>query len=183
MEELKIRANGLKSQVGQASERIKLSELQAKFDNTQAEMGEPGFWENRQRAAQVSKEASQLLARIEPWQTLAKQLDSLIELIESGDASMQSDLNFLLAAQEKKFESLKKELQFQRPYDDHDVILSIHAGAGGTDAQDWTQMLLRMYARWAEAQKLNVKTVEESAGEEAGLKSVTIEITDGSFLY
>jgi peptide chain release factor 2 len=74
-------------------------------------------------------------------------------------------------------------LRFSGPYDDHDVILSIYAGAGGTDAQDWAQMLLRMYTRWAENAGLKVKTIEQSAGEEAGLKSVTIEITDGDFLY
>ncbi|MGH7194000.1 MAG: peptide chain release factor 2, partial [Candidatus Saccharimonadales bacterium] len=65
----------------------------------------------------------------------------------------------------------------------HDVILSIYAGAGGTDAQDWAQMLLRMYVRWAEARSLKIKTVDQSAGEEAGIKSATIEITGGNFLY
>ncbi len=69
---------------------------------------------------------------------------------------------------------------FNGPFDDHDAILSIHAGAGGTDAQDWAQMLLRMYVRWAEQNNFKVTTIEQSAGEEAGLKSVTLKI-EGSF--
>ena len=81
------------------------------------------------------------------------------------------------------FDELKQQLRFQGPYDARDVILSIHAGAGGTDAQDWTQMLLRMYSRYAENQKLKVRTIEQSPGEEAGLKSVAIELAGGDFLY
>ena len=84
---------------------------------------------------------------------------------------------------QEDYEKLKKELRFQGPYDDHDVILGIYAGAGGTDAQDWAQMLLRMYVRWAEAHKLKVTTIDQSAGEEAGIKSATLEITGGSYLY
>jgi peptide chain release factor 2 len=78
---------------------------------------------------------------------------------------------------EAAFQDLKAELRFSGPYDSHDAILGIHAGAGGTDAQDWTQILFRMYSRWAEQQQIGVKLIEESAGDEAGLKSVTLQLS------
>jgi peptide chain release factor 2 len=107
----------------------------------------------------------------------------LQELIEVGDESMIGELSVQTSELEKKFDELKKELRFQGPYDDHNVILSIYAGAGGTDAQDWAQMLLRMYVRWVDNQHLKAVTIDQSAGEEAGIKSVTIEISGGNFLY
>jgi len=94
------------------------------------------------------------------------------------DTSVRSDLEAQAKHLEITFGKLKKELQFSGPYDDAEAILALHAGAGGTDAQDWTQMLLRMYVRWAEKQGYKVDTLEQSAGEEAGLKSTTIEISD-----
>jgi peptide chain release factor 2 len=96
---------------------------------------------------------------------------------------MIGELSVQTSELEKKFDELKKELRFQGPYDDHNVILSIYAGAGGTDAQDWAQMLLRMYVRWVDNQHLKAVTIDQSAGEEAGIKSVTIEISGGNFLY
>jgi peptide chain release factor 2 len=98
------------------------------------------------------------------------------------DPSLNTDLIQQLGVTKEQFEALKDELKFAGPYDDHDAILSIHAGAGGTDAQDWTMMLQRMYVRWAERSEYQVQMVEESVGEEAGIKSVTLEIT-GPFAY
>jgi peptide chain release factor 2 len=96
---------------------------------------------------------------------------------------MRDELNEQLNLAQTKLDELKKQLKFQGPYDDHDAILSIHAGAGGTDAQDWAQMLLRMYTRWAEKNKLQLQTVDQSTGEEAGIKSATLRIYGGDFLY
>jgi peptide chain release factor 2 len=87
-----------------------------------------------------------------------------------------------MAEVRERFNALKEELKLSGPYDDHDAILSIYAGAGGTDAQDWAQMLLRMYVRWAEHHDFEIKTVDESVGDEAGIKSVTLEI-GGAFAY
>jgi peptide chain release factor 2 len=95
---------------------------------------------------------------------------------------MASDLKLQLEDLHKRFNALKAELKFSGPYDDYDAIISIFAGAGGTDAQDWAQMLLRMYVRWAENTGLSVTTIDESSGDEAGIKSVTLEVT-GDFVY
>ena len=109
-----------------------------------------------------------LAQRAEPWQKLQQSIADLGELIATDDPSLKAEIKTQIEQAEKDFNELKKELRFQGPYDDHDVILSIHAGAGGTDAQDWTQMLLRMYVRWAEKNHYDIKTIDESAGDEAG---------------
>jgi peptide chain release factor 2 len=96
---------------------------------------------------------------------------------------MEKELDQQLSALGSQLLALKKELRFNGPYDDHDVILSIYAGAGGTDAQDWAQMLLRMYIRWAESHELKAENLDQSMGEEAGIKSASIKISGGSFLY
>jgi peptide chain release factor 2 len=183
MEQLEKQAVELSSSVSQAIEQLKIKELRRKHDELDREMAEPDFWQDQKKAAQVSKDASQLLVRIEPWESLQKQLDYISDLINMSDKSLENDLKTQLSMLSEKFENQKRELRFQGPYDGHDVILSIYAGAGGTDAQDWAQMLLRMYVRWAEQHDLKIKTVDQSAGEEAGLKSVIIEITGGNFLY
>ena len=104
------------------------------------------------------------------------------ELAAMDDASIQPDLEKQLIEAVDTFAVLKKELRYSGPYDRSGAILSIYAGAGGTDAQDWAQMLLRMYVRWAETHKLDITTIAESAGEEAGIKSVTLEV-DGQMAY
>lgn len=103
-------------------------------------------------------------------------------MLALGDASLADELAQQLRALETDFSELKEELKFNGPYDGHDVILSIYAGAGGTDAQDWTQMLLRMYSRYFEKSGWSTVVVDESAGDEAGLKSVTLEVA-GAFAY
>jgi peptide chain release factor 2 len=103
-------------------------------------------------------------------------------MLELKDESLGEELEQQLAEIAVKFSELKEELKFSGPYDDYNAILSIYAGAGGTDAQDWTQMLLRMYTRYFEKCGWRVSTVDESAGEEAGLKSITLTV-EGPFAY
>lgn len=173
----------LRSEVNQACERIGLDGLEQELKNLREQMARSDFWQDNIKAQEISKKEADLARRIEPWQKLQHATKDLQELIELNDSSMQEELNSQADELKTQFEELKKELRFQGPYDNHDVILSIYSGAGGTDAQDWAQMLLRMYVRWAESKKLKVETLEQSAGEEAGIKSVTLEISGGSFLY
>ncbi len=183
MEQLKKRAGQLASEVDEACQRIGLEKLETELKELRAKMAAPDFWSDNLAAQETSKKEADLTRRIEPWQKLQQSITDLQGLIGLNDTSMEPELSDQLDEQEKELEELKKELRFQGPYDDHDVILSIYAGAGGTDAQDWAQMLLRMYVRWAEANNLKVQTIEQSAGEEAGIKSAVLEISGGSFLY
>jgi peptide chain release factor 2 len=128
------------------------------------------------------KQISKLEGQIQPWLDLEKNLSDLIELGKLKDDTLTGEIEDQYKKIEAKFLELKEDLKFSGPYDDHDAIISIHAGAGGTDAQDWTQMLLRMYSRYFEKNRWGVTVVDESPGEEAGLKSVTLEV-DGPFVY
>ncbi len=183
MEELAKQAGELDTAVNEAAAKLKITQKRQQLDELTADMAQPDFWANNQKATQVSKESASLLAQVEPWENLQSQLKYITELIDEKDASLKSDLSQQLKKLAGSFDELKKELRFSGPHDNHDVILSIYAGAGGTDAQDWAQMLMRMYVRWAESQDIAVKTIDQSAGEEAGIKSATFELTGGSYLY
>jgi peptide chain release factor 2 len=183
MEQLKKRLDSLSSEINQAAERIGLEKLEEELKVAREVMRRPDFWADNLAAQQTSKKEADLSRRIEPWKNLQNSGKDLLELIQVGDQSMQEELTEQVDKLEKQLDELKKELRFQGPYDDHDVILSIYAGAGGTDAQDWAQMLLRMYVRWAESNKLKVQTIDQTAGEEAGIKSATLEFSGGNFLY
>jgi peptide chain release factor 2 len=119
---------------------------------------------------------------VDPWLTIQAQTDDMVELMDMGDDSMLGEFEGQIIALEKEFESLRKDLLFDGEYDDHNAILRLSAGVGGTDAQDWTEMLERMYLRWSEKSGMSASTIERSAGEEAGVKSVVIEVV-GPFAY
>jgi len=173
----------LKQQLNQAVAKIGLTDLVRRREDLLSQIAKPDFWQNSSNATQVSKAEASLGRRIEPWQKLQKATDELAELVAVGDKGMSSELQEQLSTLNSRFLNLKSQLRFRGPYDEREVILSIYAGAGGTDAQDWAQILLRMYTRYADSQRLKVKIIAESPGEEAGLKSVSIELSGGEFLY
>ena len=172
----------LLADVQAACDQLKIDALAAELAALQTEAAAPDFWQNATDPQAVMQQIAKLEARTAPWLSLRQSATDLEELATLGDSSMQAELNQQTAALTTQFESLKKDLQFSGPYDDHDAVLTLSAGAGGTDAQDWTQMLFRMYQRWADASGYKTALVDESAGEEAGLKSATLEIS-GPFAY
>ncbi len=182
MEPLKKQIQEQLAVIEQATVRINLSELEKKLENLTTEIGQPDFWQDNQKAGAVMKEQAALQARVAPWQTLLSEAKELSELAELGDSQLEDELKAQLIALTEHFDQLKGELRFNQPHDESSAIVSIYAGAGGTDAQDWAQMLLRMYVRWAEKHNYEVVTIAESAGEEAGLKSVTFEV-NGALAY
>jgi peptide chain release factor 2 len=183
MEQLNQRLEKLRQDIYQSLERLNLKEQEQKLAELTEQTTRADFWQDNRVAQQVSKEQSNLESRFRPWINLRSDIDEAQELAGTKDETMTAELSKQADKIEQQYDSLKKELRFQGPYDNHDVILSIYAGAGGTDAQDWAQMLLRMYVRWAEANGLKVSTIDQSAGEEAGIKSATMEVTGGNFLY
>lgn len=182
MENLAKQITEFSDEVKNACERIKLGELEAKLHKLTAQSEAPDFWQDAMKAGAAMKEQAALKARVEPWRTLKRDVEDLEELVSLKDASMQAELEEQRNTLMQRFDALKGELKFNGPYDQGSAIVSIYAGAGGTDAQDWAQMLLRMYLRWAEAHGYQVTSIAESPGEEAGIKSVTIEI-DGPLSY
>lgn len=183
MDDLVKRADQLQQELNQASAKLNLKKLEAELSSLNRQMAAADFWKDSSRASAISRRAGDLARRLKPWQKLATNLKSIQELLATKDTSLERELDEQLSALSSQLSALEHELRFSGPYDDHDVIISIYAGAGGTDAQDWAEMLLRMYGRWAEKHRLSIKTVDQSSGEEAGLKSVTIEVIGGDFLY
>lgn len=175
-------AKQLQLDITNATERLHLSALEAELKALKQESEDPDFWQDNLHAQDVMKQISKLETRVQPWAELLKNITDDIEMLQVADSSMQAELSEQLQAVADGFADLKEELKFTGQYDDHDAILSIHAGAGGTDAQDWAQMLQRMYLRYAEKVNWQAVLLEESAGEEAGIKSVTLELS-GPFAY
>jgi peptide chain release factor 2 len=182
MQPLLKRARELQKAVQDAARKLTVEDQTEHLKELQMQSQSQDFWGENEKAQAVMKEISKLEQRVEPWNKLMQSVKDSLELLETGDESLQSDLTDQIAAAEQSFTLLKEELKLAGPYDGYDAIVSIHAGAGGTDAQDWAQMLLRMYVRWAEKSKLGVTTIDESAGDEAGIKSTTFEIS-GPFAY
>ncbi len=152
----------------------------------EARAQEPDFWLDPQKAAQVQSRINQLRGRVAAFRQLESRREDLAVLIELGDES--EDLSVLPEAEsewaslQSAYESLRLETLFTGQYDDHDAILSIHAGAGGTEAQDWASMLYRMFRRWAEDHAFQVEELDYLDGDEAGLKSVSFSVK-GSNAY
>lgn len=182
MEPLKKQINEQAQEITEAWERSGLEKLEDQLISLTKNTESPDFWADGQKAGQIMKQLSNLKSRLEPWQALKREAVDLKELAALDDKKLENELTEQLHAITNKFNELKGDLRFNGPHDSDNVILSIYAGAGGTDAQDWAQMLLRMYVRWAEAHNMDLTTIAESPGEEAGLKSVTVEI-DGNLAY
>lgn len=172
----------LEAEFRNAQERIGYAEFDTQERGLYEQMTAPDFWQDSVRAQAISQQQAKMERRLRPWRELGQDIDDLKELIPLDDGTLEADLNLQLDDLIMRFNDLKEELKLSGPYDDFDAILSIHAGAGGTDAQDWALMLLRMYVRFAEKSGWKVVTVEESTGEEAGIKSVTLEVA-GEFAY
>jgi peptide chain release factor 2 len=142
-------------------------------------MGEPGFWDDSQAAAKVGAEHARLTRRLETFRRVAadvEDLEALIELAEE-DEDLARELDGQLESIEERLLALEEERLFSGPYDAGDALITINAGAGGTDAQDWAEMVLRMEMRWAEKRGFAVELLEVSPGEEAGIKSASFRVS------
>lgn len=152
-------------------------EKQQKLESISKQLQDPDVWQNNLRAQDLSKQQSKLDYQLTPWIQLQKRAEDLLELAKLEDDTLTSDIEEQLTGANKDLELLQKELKYNGPYDDHDAVLRLQAGAGGVDAMDWTAMLVRMYLRWAEKAGYKAEVVEESRGEEAGIKSASITIS------
>ncbi len=175
--------NQLNSQINEAYGSLKIPALIEENKQLLLQMAAADFWSDTDVAQVVSKKQSDLQKRIDFWESLRTRAQDLRELAALNDETLQSEIEVQTTELEGIYNKAKRELQFSGPYDDSDVILSIFAGAGGTEAQDWAGMLLRMYVRWCEAEEVKATIIDQSPGEEAGLKSVTLELNGGAFLY
>ena len=148
-------------------------------------MQEPGFWDDIKRAEELTKESKFLKSKLERFnaiETKIEDIEVLNEIMEENDEESINEIISSVKFLEKEIEDYKIEMLLSGEYDKNNAILTLHVGVGGTDANDWTEMLLRMYTRWCEKRGFSVETLELIQGEEAGIKSVTLSVK-GEFAY
>jgi peptide chain release factor 2 len=150
--------------------------LAARRTELEAHMGEPGFWDDQERAARISTEHSRVTRRLESYEQLTRDYEDARELF-SMDGGMEDEIAASLAPLVRELDRLEEAALFRGEYDAGDAVVTIQSDAGGTDAQDFTEMLLRMYERWAGDRGFRTEIVEASPGEEAGLKSATFTVS------
>jgi peptide chain release factor 2 len=149
--------------------------LQASIEQLEGQMQAPGFWDDSSAAAKVSAEHARATRKLKTFTDLSSDIEDFDGLVElaAEDEELAGELADQLASVEERLAELEEERLFSGPYDAGDALVTVNAGAGGTDAQDWAEMVLRMMMRWAESRKFKVELLEASAGEEAGIKSAT----------
>jgi peptide chain release factor 2 len=150
--------------------------LRTRVGELEAEMGEPGFWDDQRHAADVSAEQARLARRLERYESLSRDYEEARELYKL-DGDLAEELDEHLRPLERELDRLREDALFTGEYDAGDAVVTIHSGSGGTDAQDWAEILLRMYLRWAQHRGLKTELLEASPGEEAGLKSATFSVS------
>jgi peptide chain release factor 2 len=146
--------------------------LTSRIAELEQELGTPGFWDDQQHAAAVSAEHARLARRLERYERLRAEYEDARELA-ALDGDMAAEIAHSLQPLQRELARLQEDALFDGDYDAGDAVVTIQAGEGGTDAQDWAEMLLRMYLRWAESRGLKTELIEASPGTEAGLKSTT----------
>jgi len=180
LEDLKPILNDLGEKLDQMRISLEIPAKEEKIAELEYKMSEPSFWDDAAAAQKLNQELAALKGGVDTYRDLMakyEDAETLYEMgIEENDASMEADIRAELTLISEGLETLQLEVLLSGEYDANDAILTLHAGAGGTEAQDWTQMLLRMYGRWAERHGFTVDTADLQPGEEAGVKSATLFI-------
>mgnify|MGYP005841926325 CR=1 FL=1 len=160
--------------------------MERRVARLEEESAAPDFWGRPEVAQRTMQELARLKADVALWQGLATRVREARDLLElasaDGDTTLSEQLTAEVEAIRSEVEQREFELLLSGPHDERDALLSIHAGAGGTESQDWAQMLMRMYLRWAEQKGYHTQVLDLSPGEEAGIKSTTVEVR-GRYAY
>ena len=178
--------SALRGRLKDVGEGLHIDHMQEELEELREEQNADGFWDNLERSTHVTRKISQLESKIKHYEGLVSQCDDIevmMELAEEeNDTSVVAEVGAMLDQLRSDTEALELETLMRGPYDGCDAVLSLHAGAGGTEAQDWTSMLYRMYTRYCEKMGFTVKLLDILDGDEAGLKSVTFEVS-GDHVY
>ena len=179
-EEYKVKLNNMKPTLDGLGSALKLDDAKREIAELEAESAKEGFWNDLDRSQKVQKRMKQLQQKCEKYEKLQSTWEDLMTIcemaLEENDDSMLGELETDYAKLEGELEAMRLSTLLSGEYDANNVILSIHPGAGGTEAQDWAQMLYRMYTRWAERHGYTYTLMDWQDGEEAGIKSATIKI-------
>lgn len=162
--------------------RLNIDQRQARIKAIEQQASAIDFWDKPDEAQKLMQEMSGLKAQVERWRKVANRINDTLELAELDDNDLLDELAEEVEALQPIVERMSFQAMLSGPHDQENAFLAIHAGAGGTDSQDWAEMLERMYLRWAEQNGYKVAVIERSDGEEAGIKSVTLDIK-GDYAY
>ncbi len=172
------------SRIEDLNKALNPQRLKKEFDDLTLEMQTPDFWNDPNKARKVSKDATMIKDKIDQYQSLKNKYQQLVDWFEISEEDTEEWV--ILEEDIKTLENELKEFEIKillnGPYDDHDAIIELHPGAGGTESQDWCDMLYRMYSRYAQRKRYKVEVLDYQAGDEAGIKSVTMRIK-GDFAY
>ena len=180
LEEAKYKLTGFRENIKELGSALRIEDLKKEVEELEKKTLAPDFWNDQQESGKILRQVKQKKDKIEAYEKLSEKLEDTIALaelaIEENDESFIDEVLSDVESIEKEEEKQRIEILLSGEYDRNNAIISFHPGAGGTEAQDWAQMLYRMYTRWGERHGYNVKLVDWLDGEEAGLKSATIMI-------
>ncbi|MCP3853590.1 MAG: peptide chain release factor 2 [Actinomycetia bacterium] len=186
MQDFTPQLKDLRSRLGDAEGYLRIADLRARQPQLETEMGRPDLWDDQDRARAVQRELAAVNEDLELFSdltTLIDDADTLVELAsEEGDDSLEGEITDSVIELESQFHDLELRSLFTGEYDEGDAVCLIQSGEGGTDAQDWAEMLLRMYSRWAERRGLDIELASVSPGTEAGMSSAEFEVR-GRYAY
>jgi len=186
LEEAKYRLENFRANVAELASALRIDDLRAKLSELEEKTSDAEFWNDQENSGKILKEVKRLKDKITEYEDLETKLEDTITLaelaIEEGDESLIDEVESAVREIEEEEKRQRIEILLSGEYDQNNAIISFHPGAGGTEAQDWAQMLYRMYTRWGERHGYNVKLLDWLDGEEAGLKSATIMI-EGTNAY
>ena len=182
MDKLKVRVADILNELEKASLKLDLENKRNQITELETEISNPEIWLNPKNAQEKVKKLADLKKVIHPWVVLKTQIEDISELIDLGDDDLFDEFESQIQQFESDFLELRKQLLFDGEFDDSDAIVRITSGVGGTDAQDFAEMLERMYLRWAEKNDLKTEQIERSASEEAGIKTSVFEV-QGLYAY
>ncbi len=184
VQSIEIRINDLQTCLAEAWRILALDAVKEEIAALEVEVSAPDFWSDQERARTESQKLSDLKKEYEAWNALRTELEELRELmaLDETDEVFEKEAEAKMTALEAMYHSMEFAMLMRGPHDASNAVMAIHAGAGGTDAQDWAEMLMRMYFRYAEQKGWKVKLVDESRGGEAGIKSATFFV-EGRHAY
>lgn len=182
MFDLQKRLDALKTDFDATWKKLKIDQKIADMQSLEEEVAIPEIWNNPDDARAKTTKLANLHDELDPWRLLETQIKDISELMALGDDSLLDEFTEQLNAMEESLSKLRQALRFTGKYDHNDAILRITAGAGGTEAMDWSSMLERMYLRWAEQNRVQVQILDRVAGEEAGIKTCVMELS-GANIY
>ena len=180
LEDLKPEITALQGRLAEMEKALDVTNKKEKIAELEYKMGEPTFWDDAELAQKINQELNDVKISVDKYEALLAKFDDVQVMWEIGmeekDESMEADVKADMEAVDRALEELQLEVMLSGPYDGNNAILTLHAGAGGTEAQDWTSMLLRMYGRYTERHGFTVETADLLPGDEAGVKSATLMI-------